>query len=109
MRNRAKQIQKKQLKPRARRVSRGRIEAALQAEEFSPRTEEESGGGRSEAQADLTSKAEGIHAEETSVTWRHIGLSAGLTAAEVELVSQGRLDLLSIQALERIIAVTSNK
>ncbi len=87
------------------------IKAALRTGDFSQLSNQElcrawleSFTGLNDAQ--LLASVDGISDEEARQRLKKLGQAAGLSADEVAQVAQGRLDLLSNEALDRIIAAT---
>ncbi len=105
----AKRIQKIERKHRVDRASQKRIESALKIGNFSELTGEElcrawleSYRGLNDVQ--LLALTEGLSEPEAMSRLRAVGYAAGLRAEEIELVAEGRLELLSDEALEKLLA-----
>ncbi len=107
----AKRIQKIERKYQVNRASQKRIESALKSGDFSELTDDElcrawleSYRGLNDAQ--LLARTEGLSEPEAMSRLRAVGHLAGLRAEEVELVAQGKFELLSDEALEKLLAAT---
>ncbi len=104
----AKRIQKIERKYRISRASQKRIEAALKSGDFTELSAEElcrawleSYRGLNDAQ--LLALTEGLAEPEAMSQLREVARAAGLSAEEVELVAQGQMELLSDEALEKLL------
>ncbi len=103
----------KGLAPRVSKQSQKRIENALKTGNLSRLSDQELCQAWLEAyssfsDARLLSIADGISLQEAVGRLRRMAMRAGLSAAEIDCVAQGRIEYLSDEALDKLIAATEN-